>query len=77
MVKIDTSVANARVSIPGRELSSANKFFPVQMNAFEERVQIIVEANGYRRVGFFKVIRAGGEYSFDVDLEQQSPGGGR
>ncbi len=75
-VRVNTNAPGATVSIPHRERSRANQVFLVRLNAREERVQMIIDAEGYRSEVREVVLRAGGEYSLDVTLEPETEADG-
>ena len=75
-VRINSSAKGATVSIPMRERSRANRAFRVRLKAREERVQMTVDAEGHRSEVLEVVLRAGQEYSLDVDLEPEQQADG-
>jgi serine/threonine-protein kinase len=76
LVRIGTDASSAVVYIPGRERSRANRVFQVRLNAAEERVQMVVDADGRRSVVLDVVLRAGQEYSRDVILDPETSASG-
>jgi hypothetical protein len=75
-VRVNCAATGATVSIPHRERSGANHAFQVRMNAREERVQMIIDAEGFRSEVLEVVLRAGQEYSLDVVLEPETQADG-
>ena len=75
-VRVNSNAKGATVSIPLRERSRVNRAFRVRLKAREERVQMIVDADGHRSEVLDVVLRAGQEYSLDVDLEPEQQADG-
>jgi serine/threonine-protein kinase len=75
-VRVNTNAPSATVSIPYRERSRANRAFQVRLTSREERVEMIIDAEGYRSEVREVVLQAGQEYSLDVTLELEEEADG-
>jgi serine/threonine-protein kinase len=77
LVRINTQAPGATVYVPHRARSRANRVFRVRLHQAEERVQMVVDADGFRSTVLDVVLQAGQEYSREVTLEPQGASTGQ